>query len=86
VPHRAVVAVDARIADRPPILRDTWEYDGEQWVRLDVAAPSPRMSAGATYDARRGMAVTFGGRSGYPNGDLADTWEWDGASLTRFGD
>ena len=35
-----------------------------------------RLAAGATYGATRG----------YPNGDLADTWEWDGTQWTRFGD
>ena len=69
---------------RPPILGDTWEYDGERWVRLDVAAPSPRMSAGATYDARRGMVVIFGGSGS--EGFLADTWGWNGRVWRRLSD
>lgn len=69
---------------RQPILGDTWEYDGERWLRLDVAGPSPRMSAGATYDARRGMVVLFGGSGS--DGFLGDTWGWNGTAWRRLAD
>ena len=78
------MGVAASDSARPPILGDTWEYDGERWLRLDVAGPTPRRSAGATYDARRGMVVLFDGSGG--DGLLADTWEWNGTASSRFGD
>ena len=78
------MGVTASDSGRPPILGDTWEYDGERWTRLDVAGPSPRMSAGATYDARRGMVVVFGGSGA--DGLLGDTWGWDGKAWRRLAD
>ena len=36
------------------------------------------------YDAKRDRLVLFGGRAGYPNGDLQDTWEWDGSKWVQF--
>jgi len=30
------------------------------------------------YDAERDRVVLFGGRAGWPDADLNDTWEWDG--------
>ena len=71
-------------SERPPVLGDTWEYDGVRWTRLDVAGPSPRMAAGAAYDARRGMVVVFGGSG--QDGFLGDTWGWDGTSWRRLAD
>ena len=70
--------------ERPPILGDTWEYDGARWIRLDVAGPSPRLIAGATYDARRGMVVIFGGSGS--DGFLGDTWGWNGTEWRRLSD
>ena len=68
--------------ERPPILGDTWEYDGERWTRLDVTGPSPRLGAGAAYDARRGMVVVYGGSGS--DGFLADTWGWNGVEWRRL--
>ena len=69
---------------RPPILGDTWEYDGARWIRLDVTGPSPRLIAGATYDAGRGMVVIFGGSGS--GGFLGDTWGWNGTEWRRLSD
>jgi len=68
--------------ERPPILGDTWEYDGTRWTRLDVAGPSPRLAPGATYDSRRGMVVIFGGSGS--SGFLGDTWGWNGTAWQRL--
>ena len=67
---------------RPPMLGDTWEYDGTRWIRFDVDGPSPRLAAGATYDARRGMVVIFGGSGS--SGFLGDTWGWNGQAWRRL--
>lgn len=69
---------------RPPVLGDTWEYDGERWSRLDVTGPGPRASAGAAYDARRGLVVIYGGMGS--DGLLDDTWGWDGTRWRRLAD
>ena len=62
---------------RPPMLGDLWEYDGERWTQRQGAGPSPRAGAGAAYDARRGLVIVFGGTSS--DGFLGDTWAWDGS-------
>jgi hypothetical protein len=37
------------------------------------------------YDKQRDRIVLFGGRKGWPDGDLNDTWEWDGTSWRQVG-
>jgi Galactose oxidase, central domain len=67
-------------------LGDTWSWDGAEWKRLSDTGPEPRAMAGLAYDEHRDRLVLFGGRKeGYPDGDLSDTWEWDGASWRRIG-
>ena len=72
----------AAAGGQPPILGDTWEYDGTRWTRHDVAGPSPRLIAGATYDSRRGMVVLFGGSG--TDGFLGDTWGWNGTEWRKL--
>jgi len=69
---------------RPPLLGDTWEFDGTAWTRRDVTGPSPRHSAGGAWDSRRGVVIVFGGGGG--DSALADTWSWDGTSWRRLAD
>jgi hypothetical protein len=78
------IGAAAREGERPPILGDTWEYDGARWIRLDVAGPSARLAPGATYDAGRGMVVIFGGSGS--GGFLGDTWGWNGTEWRRLSD
>ena len=70
--------------EQPPVLGDTWEYDGSRWTRIDVDGPSPRIAAGAAYDSKRGMVVIFGGSGN--NGFLGDTWGWNGTAWRRLSD
>jgi hypothetical protein len=68
---------------RPPVLGDTWEFDGERWTRCSVDnGPMARFGAGATYDSRRGRVVIFGG--GVDSGFVNDTWAWDGTAWTKL--
>jgi hypothetical protein len=69
---------------QPPALNDTWEYDGNRWVQIATTGPSPRLSAGAAYDSKRGVVILFGGSG--PDGFLGDTWSWDGARWTKLAD
>jgi hypothetical protein len=62
---------------RPPILGDTWEFDGARWERLTVEGPSPRASPGIAYDSKRRSMILFGGVGG-DGTMLSDTWSWDG--------
>ena len=56
---------------------DTWEYNGSDWRQVFPAhSPPPRTGAAMAYDARRQVAVLYGGAAA---GDvLDDTWEYDG--------
>ena len=69
---------------RPPMLDDTWEFDGSVWTRCETKGtkPSARASSGATYDSRRGRVIIFGGADSA--GFVGDTWAWDGATWTRL--
>jgi hypothetical protein len=51
------------------------------WTLESTGGPSPRYGQAMAYDAARGRVVLFGGSSGL-SGELADTWEWDGANWT----
>lgn len=66
----------------PQQLGDTWEFDGTAWTQRTVSGPSPRMSAGITYDSKRGLVILFGGMGAM--GMLGDTWAYDGTQWTRL--
>ena len=69
----------------PSPLGDLWEFDGRTWTRITAAnGPSPRHSAGAAYDSKRGRVIVFGGFGA--DGMLGDTWAWDGRAWTRLAD
>ncbi len=67
---------------RPPSLGDTWEYDGQTWVKREVDGPSARHAAGIAYDSKRGLVILFGGAG--ENGFQRDTWSWDGTSWKQL--
>jgi len=56
-------------------FKDTWEFDGSTWTKVDSAGPE-RISPGYAFDEKRGMLVVFGGMNS--KGRLGDTWGWDG--------
>ena len=68
-------------------LGDTWSWNGTEWTRLDNGGPGkpdPRAMGYLAYDRKRDRIVLFGGRKGWPDGDLNDTWEWNGSTWTRI--
>jgi cysteine-rich repeat protein len=65
-----------------PVLGDTWEYDGTQWMNVTPASgPTPRLAAAMAYDKVRSRIVMFGGRDASTIFD--ETWEWDGTAWTK---
>lgn len=67
-------------------LNDTWEFDtaSNTWalVHAGQGGPPRRSSFGMSYDSRRSRVVLFGG--GTSEGQLDDTWEWDGSAWQRM--
>ena len=66
---------------------ETWEFDGSQWTKRDVASPQARHALGMVFDEKRGRVVMFGGGTpgspGNPGQQLGDTWEFDGNAWTQ---
>ena len=92
--HGAGVAYDSRRGrmiifggdDATGIRGDTWAFSDGRWTKLADASPNgpePRAMGYLAYDKKRDRVVLFGGRKGWPNGDLSDTWEFDGVSWRR---
>lgn len=74
--------------DGSGFLGDLWAWTGTEWLKLadaSSAGPAPRATAQLAYDQKRDRVVMFGGRNRWPDGDLNDTWEWDGATWRRIG-
>ncbi len=76
-------------ADHERVLGDTWELDGDTWLRTAVVGPAPRTFPSVAYHARRGTVLLFGGNrvlfGPTPRSDstlLGDLWEWDGTEWT----
>jgi len=64
-------------------ITDTWEWDGNQWIKLEPHEhPQGRSDFAMAFDEERDVTVLFGGVN---NGmRLSDTWEWDGQSWKRM--
>jgi Kelch motif protein len=74
--------------DGSGFLGDLWAWTGAEWRKLadaSSAGPAPRATGQLVYDQKRDRVVLFGGRNRWPDGDLNDTWEWDGATWRRIG-
>lgn len=61
----------------------TWEYAGENWVKIETALSPPwRVGHAMAYDEARGVVVLFGGAD--KNKEyLNDLWEYDGITWTQ---
>jgi hypothetical protein len=66
----------------PPVLGDTWAWNGAAWQRAAEGGPPPRYGHGMIFDAHRGVVLMYGGNT---TGDtpLADMWQWDGRRWTE---
>lgn len=74
-------------ADRnPPLLGDTWEWDGRNWhQRFPSQSPPARAGHRMVYDRSRQRIVLFGGATGtaWPWIEMNDVWEWDGHNWSQ---
>ena len=76
--RNAIVLFGGR--DANSIFRDTWEWNGEDWVYRSNEGPTARAFHAMAYDEARGVTVLFGGFDGcYPK----DWWKWDGVMWTQ---
>ncbi|PZS00744.1 MAG: hypothetical protein DLM69_06030 [Candidatus Chloroheliales bacterium] len=65
-------------------LNETWEYDGNNWVKMHLTTtPPPRSSYSMAYDSRRKVTVLFGGSPRDGGDPLNDTWEYNGISWVQ---
>ena len=77
-------------ADDSKVCGDTWEWNGDKWIRISIDGPGQRTFPALAYDHRRKKVVLFGGnrvlfgRSPEENEFLNDTWEWDGQKWTQM--
>lgn len=58
-------------------LRDTWEWDGAEWIERAITGPQPRQQGAMAFDSARDVCVLHGGTNQAPGPD-PDTWEWNG--------
>jgi hypothetical protein len=70
------------VQDRNSQMKETWEWDGENWTRFDVVGPGYREGAAMVYDEARGKTILFGGANEKFE-ILGDTWTWDGTAWTQ---
>jgi N-acetylneuraminic acid mutarotase len=71
-------------------LTDTWTWDGAAWSQTHVGGPVVNPEFLPQFSGREyavmapldGKLVVFGGED-HGNGDLSDTWVWDGVSWTQ---
>ena len=59
--------------------KDTWEWDGHDWVERSASGPAPASKAAMVYDELRGVTVLVGGEGSV---GVGGTWEWDGVRWT----
>lgn len=62
------------------VYDDTWEWDGDTWLRREAPGPSARRDHAMAYDPARGCTVLYG-RPGQLGTEAC--WEWDGVAWTQ---
>jgi cysteine-rich repeat protein len=60
------------------MLDDVWEWNGRQWVQIQVTGNKPSRRSGGVmvYDPIHAVSVLYGGSNGMV--PFSETWEWDG--------
>ena len=63
--------------------RETWEWDGANWIQKDAESPTACDHHKMVYDASREEVILFGG--GDENQNLSpETWSWNGKEWTAL--
>ncbi len=62
--------------------RETWEWDGVDWVETTAPAPKPRQGAAIVYESHANRWLQFGGRisEGFPQVLTNQMWAFDDAT------
>jgi hypothetical protein len=63
------------------LTAETWVLRDGAWSLGSTDGPSPRGAPAMAYDPERNKILLYGGFSA-DQGELADTWEWDGQVWT----
>lgn len=66
------------------LSNETWEWDGQSWLMVQVAGPSPRAGHAMAFDSVAGRIVLHGGWTGA--GQSSETWVYDGQSWNLLTD
>jgi hypothetical protein len=85
--RRVNVLFGGNVTSRQQWFNDTWEWDGNRWLRRPTpSAPSPRTPAAFVYDEARKVCLLFGGGncSRASGKFLGDTWIFDGTRWRGF--
>jgi hypothetical protein len=85
-PRSAIVLYGGHSVDAPPpILGDTWLWDGQTWHRAaEQSPPGPRVNTAGAFHARLGQLIMVAG--GGEKSILDDIWAWSGSAWTRLPD
>ena len=69
-------------AGNTPALKDTWEYDGNNWnQKCSDCAPGSRIHHVMDYDGARGRSILFAGVDATNScNQYSDAWAWDGST------
>lgn len=71
---------------RGQVNGETWEWDGENWIRFDGKNPPGRQAFAMIYDINRKKTVLYGGMGTTPADTYSDTWEYNGKAWTKLAD
>jgi hypothetical protein len=82
--RRAVLFGGQEVEGGNGLLNDTWEFDGQDWLEIQVQGqpPSPRKTASLAFDSVTGKIWMFGGIDD-DNNALDELWSYDGSSWTE---
>jgi hypothetical protein len=70
-----------------PAKTEIWTWDGKKWELADSAkGPVGRYTSSSSYDSRRNVIVSFGGRVGKAEKIQNDVWEWNGVTWSEATD
>lgn len=82
VNHAGFCATGVPVTSSGPVGGGSNGPSAAAWEQIQQTMPPSRFNAQLTYDAARARMVLFGGCC-YSDGELDDTWTWDGSAWTE---